>query len=148
LALGIERFIDQQHETNGKRQLSGALVLIVERDEVVRKLQRHFLEQSGYIAQFVDDGEAAFETARHSLPSLIVTEILIPKMDGLALCRRLGSDPLTQHIPVIVFSILNAAARATEAGAQAFLRKPLVGSTFLGTIKRLVAAQPSVTLEQ
>lgn len=126
----------------------GSLVLIVERDEVVRKLQRHFLENAGFATTFVDDGEAAFEIACQITPDLIVTEILIPKMDGLALCRRLKSNDSTHNIPVIVFSILNAAGRATEAGAQAFLRKPLVGPTFLGTIRRLVTAQPLATMEQ
>jgi CheY-like chemotaxis protein len=126
----------------------GSLILIVERDEVVRKLQRHFLEQGGFTVTFVDDGEAAYEIACQIAPTVIVTEILIPKMDGLALCRRLKSEEATQAIPVIVFSILNAAGRASEAGAQAFLRKPLVGPTFLGTIKRLVTAQPLATMEQ
>lgn len=126
----------------------GSLILIVERDEVVRKLQRHFLEAAGFSATFVDDGEAAFEIACQVTPDVIVTEILIPKMDGLALCRRLKSNAATQGIPVIVFSILNAAGRATEAGAHAFLRKPLVGPTFIGAIRRLVTAQPLARMEQ
>ena len=127
---------------------TGALILIVERDDVVRKLQQHFLAQAGFATQFVDDGEAALDAASRLQPAVIVTEILIPKIDGLALCRRLKSDAITQDIPLIVFSILNAAARATEAGAAVFLRKPLVGPTFVGTIRRLVNAQPLAQLEQ
>ena len=122
-------------------------ILIAERDEVVRELQRYFLENAGFATDFVADGEAALEYARLNRPALIVTEILIPKIDGLALCRRLHADPVTKIIPVVVFSILNAAARAAEAGADAFLRKPLVESTFVATIQGLVAAQSTVTLE-
>jgi CheY-like chemotaxis protein len=123
------------------------VILIAERDEVVRDLQRYFLEKAGFLIEFFGDGETAFETCRITLPVVLVTEILIPKIDGLALCRRIKADPRTQDIPVVVFSILNAGARASEAGAAAFLRKPLVESTFVATIRGTIAAQSSENLE-
>jgi CheY-like chemotaxis protein len=74
---------------------------------------------------------------------------MLPGLDGLQLCRELKQDPTTREIPVIVFSVLAAEARAKEAGASAFLRKPLVPSVLLGTIKRLVALEvPSLTESQ
>jgi CheY-like chemotaxis protein len=124
------------------------LILIAERDHAVRELQRYFLGKAGFDSWFVDDGEAALQKARAARPQVIITEILIPKIDGLALCRRLRDDPVTHNIPVIVFSILAAAARATDAGAKAFLRKPLVESIFLATIQDVIAAQPSAQMEQ
>ncbi len=124
------------------------VLLIAERDPSVRELQRHFLEKAGYALDFADDGEAALERAREARPSLIVTEILIPKIDGLALCRRLKEDPLTRDIPVIVFSILAAAARAEEAGASAFLRKPFVEGAFLDKVRELIAAPTGAREEQ
>jgi CheY-like chemotaxis protein len=124
------------------------LVLIAERDQTVRELQQYFLSKAGFAAQFADDGHAALERARVARPSLIVTEILIPKLDGLALCRRLREDPLTKDIPVIVFSILAASARAAEAGANAYLRKPLVESIFVAAVQGLIAAQPTEVLEE
>jgi CheY-like chemotaxis protein len=122
--------------------------LIAERDEAVRDLQQYFLEAAGFVVEFVADGEIALATARRHLPSVIVTEILLPKIDGLSLCRQIRADPLTAEIPVVIFSILNAAARAQEAGAQAFLRKPLVESMFISTIRSLVMPHSSVRLEQ
>lgn len=124
------------------------VILIAERDQTVRGLQEYFLGNAGFTVAFADDGEAALERARETRPALVVTEILIPKLDGLALCRRLGEDPATRHIPVIVFSILAAAGRAAEAGARAFLRKPLVESIFVAAVQDLVAAQPTVVLEE
>lgn len=123
-------------------------ILIVEHDQVVCELQRHFLQRAGFTVEFASDGESALQAAQLHQPSLIVTEILIPKIDGLALCRRLKSDPSTKHIPVIVFSILNAGARAAEAGAQGFLRKPLVETSFIAAIQRVLAPLPTATLEQ
>jgi CheY-like chemotaxis protein len=124
------------------------VILVAERDGNVRELQRYFLEDAGFAVEFADDGEAALERARQLRPALVVTEILIPKLDGLALCRRLREDPLTRQLPVIVFSILAAAARAGEAGASAFLRKPFVESIFMAAVRELVAAQPTEALEE
>jgi CheY-like chemotaxis protein len=124
------------------------VILIAERDHTVRELQEFFLGKAGLAVEFADDGEAALERARVLLPALLVTEILIPKLDGLALCRRLREDPVTADIPVVVFSILAAAARAGEAGASAFLRKPLVESVFVAAVQDLIAPRPSAVLEE
>lgn len=123
------------------------LILIAERDQNVRDLQSHFLGLAGFAVEFADDGQTALDRAHLIRPTLVITEILIPKIDGLSLCRRLGQDPLTRDIPVIVFSILAAAARAADAGAKAFLRKPFIGSVFLATVEHVIAAQPANTLE-
>jgi two-component system, cell cycle response regulator len=118
-----------------------AAILIAERDQQVRKLQQHFLSEAGFVVEFADDGLSALERARLHLPALVVTEILIPKLDGLSLCRRLREDPLTREVPVLVFSILAAQVRASEAGASSFLRKPLIDSIFVPAVQDLVAAR-------
>jgi len=123
-------------------------ILIAERDQSVRKLQRFFLERAGFAVEFSDDGQVALERALLARPALVVTEILIPRLDGLALCRRLREDPRTHDVPVIVFSILAAAQRAEEAGATVFLRKPLVDSIFVAAVRKLVAAQPTTAVEE
>lgn len=117
-------------------------ILVAERDQQVRELQQFFLEKAGFAVRFADDGEAALEQALSAKPDVVITEILIPKIDGLALCRRLTQNPATQHIPVIIFSTLSSAARASEAGAKAFLRKPFIESVFVDTIQNVIAAQP------
>lgn len=124
------------------------VILIAERDHTVRELQEFFLGKAGLTVEFAEDGQAALERARELRPALVVTEILIPRLDGLALCRRLREDPVTAHIPVVVFSILAAAARAGEAGASAFLRKPLVESVFVAAVQELIAPRPSAVLEE
>jgi CheY-like chemotaxis protein len=110
------------------------LILIAERDRTVRELQLFFLNGAGFAVEFADDGQSALERVRQDTPALLITEILIPKIDGLALCRLVRSDAAVHGLPVIVFSILAASARASDAGAAAFLRKPLVESTFLAAI--------------
>jgi two-component system, OmpR family, alkaline phosphatase synthesis response regulator PhoP len=118
-----------QHDDGGR-----AVILIVERDKNVRELQRFFLDKAGFAVAFADDGQSALDRVRLDAPALLITEILIPKIDGLTLCRLIRTDPAIGDLPVIVFSILAAAARANDAGAAAFLRKPFVESTFLAAI--------------
>jgi two-component system response regulator MprA len=113
---------------------------VVERDPHVRDLERYFLAEAGYRVQFAADGAAALELARRERPAIVITEILVPKLDGLALCRALKSDAAFGPVRVLVFSILAAAGRAREAGADAFLMKPLAERRLVDTVRALVAA--------
>ena len=124
------------------------MILIAERDQNVRDLQEHFLARAGYRVEFVDDGQTALDRAIAAKPALVVAEILIPKIDGLTLCRRLRDEPDTAGIPVVIFSILAAAARAKEAGAHAFLRKPIVEAVFVAAIESALSARSTATQEQ
>jgi len=100
--------------------LKRALILVVERNPAVQRLERFFLEQAGYGVEFVNDGLVALARAQELRPRIIVTEILVPKLDGLSLCRAIKSNPDTKEILVMIFSHLHAEDRATEAGADAF----------------------------
>jgi DNA-binding response OmpR family regulator len=114
-------------------------VLVVERDPHVRELESFFLNEAGYSVDFAEDGEAALKIARERRPGIIVTEIMVPKLDGLALCRKIKDDPETTDIIVLVFSILAAHSRAREAGADAFLMKPLAERRLVQTVRELLA---------
>jgi CheY-like chemotaxis protein len=117
-----------------------ALILVVERDPHVRRLERYFLEEAGFTVEFADDGLEAIELARELRPAIVVTEILVPKCDGLTVCRTLKSDPATGHVIVLVLSILAAEDRAREAGADAFLRKPLNDMLFIDLVRKLLGS--------
>jgi DNA-binding response OmpR family regulator len=117
---------------------------VVERDPHLRGLEVHFLQEAGFEVIFAVDGHDALKRARESRPDIVITEILVPKLDGLSLCRQLKLDPLTDGISVLVFSILAASSRAAEAGADAFLMKPLSEQRLLGTVTSLIEKrQPS-----
>jgi CheY-like chemotaxis protein len=115
-----------------------ALILVVERNPAVQRLERYLLEQAGFSVEFSGDGETALLRARELRPKIVVTEILVPRRDGLSLCRALKADPETKDIVVLVFSHLQAEERALEAGANAFLVKPLDEEHLIGTVARLL----------
>jgi CheY-like chemotaxis protein len=111
---------------------------VVERNPVVQRLERYFLEQAGFSVEFTIDGLTALSRARELHPKILVTEILVPKLDGLSLCRNIKSTPETSDILVVIFSHLQAEDRATEAGADAFLSKPLDEELLIKTVERLL----------
>jgi two-component system response regulator MprA len=124
-----------------------AVILCVERDPYVRELESYFLTEAGFGVTFAEDGLQALDLARQLHPTIIITEILVPKLDGLALCRRLKSDPATSDIAVLVFSLLAAERRAQDAGADAFLNKPLTAQALKEAVRALLAsrAAPAVS---
>jgi CheY-like chemotaxis protein len=122
-----------------------AIILVVDRDPHVRELEAHFLEQAGFSVVLAEDGAAALQSSRDITPDIVITEILVPGLDGLALCRQLKADPGTWSTAVLVFSVLSAANRAREAGADAFLRKPLADHALINTVRQLLAARKERT---
>lgn len=105
----------------------------------MRELEAYFLEEAGFAVEFTEDGESAMQRALDLKPDIVITEILVPKVDGLSLCRRLKQDAALNGIRVLIFSILAAAERAKEAGADAFLIKPLAEHTLVETVRKLMA---------
>ena len=118
-----------------------AIILVVERDPHIRELEAYFLNEAGFAVEFAADGVAALEHARTLRPDIIITEVLVPKLDGLALCRTVKLDPQLRHTVVLVFSILAVQSRAREAGADAFLMKPLAERRLVDTVRKLLPSR-------
>ena len=129
---------DDSENSDSRSVRQRALILVVERNPIVQRLERYFLEQAGYSVEFSSDGETALDRINKLKPAIVVTEILVPKLDGLSLCRIIKSDPSSRHILVLVFSHLHAEDRAREAGADAFLVKPLTEELLIETVERLL----------
>jgi len=121
-----------------------ALILVVERNPVVQRLERYFLEQAGFSVEFTVDGITALARARELKPVILASEILVPKLDGLSLCRAIKTDPETSEMLVIIFSHLHAEDRALEAGADAFLAKPVAEEVLIETVERLLSLRKVV----
>ncbi len=124
-----------------------AIILVVERDPHIRELESYFLNEAGFAVDFAADGIVALERARELQPDIIITEVLVPKLDGLALCRAVKNDPRLRHIVMLVFSILAVQSRASEAGADAFLMKPLAEKRLVDTVRQLLLLRRTSTSE-
>lgn len=89
--------------------------------------------------EFAFDGGEALSLVGSIRPDVVITEILVPRLDGLAVCREIKANPDLKGTVVLIFSILAAAGRAREAGADAFLRKPLAEQSLVRTVRELLA---------
>jgi DNA-binding response OmpR family regulator len=128
----------QRPTTTGLPKGGRAIILVVERDPHIRDLEAYFLNEAGFAVEFAADGAAALEQAQKIRPDIIITEVLVPKLDGLSLCRRVKGDANLRSTVVLIFSILAVQSRAKEAGADAFLMKPLAEQRLVDTVRQLL----------
>jgi DNA-binding response OmpR family regulator len=85
------------------------------------------LERSGYTVLQAHDGEEAWELARDARPDLAVLDVLMPKLDGFELTRRIRADEATRRIPIILLTARAQDAdvqQGFDAGADDYIRKP------------------------
>lgn len=103
------------------------VVLAADDDADILGLITFRLERSGYTVLQARDGEEAWELARSAKPDLAVLDVMMPKLDGFELTRRLRADEATKRMPII---LLTARAQESdvqegfEAGADDYMRKP------------------------
>jgi len=105
-----------------------ATILIVDDDPVVRSLMQDALEDEGFAVVEAADGVEACEHCSKTVPSLLVVDALMPKMDGFELCQELRRGASTKHVPILMATGLDdhgSIAKAYEAGATDFIAKPL-----------------------
>ncbi|OOG22935.1 adenylate/guanylate cyclase domain-containing response regulator [Thioalkalivibrio denitrificans] len=103
-------------------------LLVVDDQEVNRKILARHLELLGYRVITASTGRGALELVRKHDVDGVVLDVVMEGMDGLEVCRRLKADPATWLIPVVMVTVLNNQAdriRAMEAGADEFLSKPV-----------------------
>ena len=104
-----------------------ARILVIEDTEPIRNLLVEQLKGRGYDAVGAPDGEAGMEAVSARLPDLVLTDCLMPRLDGLGVLKRLKSDPRTRLIPVVMLTTLKdteTKTKALECGADGFLVKP------------------------
>ncbi len=111
---------------------------------------RAIFQSAGYQVLVANDGQEALETARAQRPDFVLTDILMPRLDGFQLCRALKNDPALASTPVIFYtgSYTESADRefGTALGAAAYLLKPLEPKELLAAVAK-VLGQPEPTLK-
>jgi DNA-binding response OmpR family regulator len=115
------------------------LILLVDDEPSILELSRMYLEREGFRVQSVQDGQAALETVIHAQPALVVLDVMLPKLDGFEVCRRLraSNDPA---------AILMLTARdddidkilGLELGADDYLTKPFNPRELVARVKAIL----------
>jgi DNA-binding response OmpR family regulator len=122
-----------------------ANVLIVEDEETLARNLADKLRSEGFTVSTAGDGEEGLEKVRQEHPDLIVLDIMLPRLDGLSLCRIVRRDLSTAHIPIIMLT-----ARGTEvdkivgleSGADDYIVKPFGLGEFLARVRAVLRRLP------
>ncbi len=123
-------------------EILSPLILVSDDDSAILDLLRLILERAGYRVARSQWPYETLELAGRLQPDLITTDIMKPEMDGIEMIRRLGADPASRHIPVVVVSacaITTIVQAALEAGAVCFLYKPFLPSRLATAVASILA---------
>jgi len=118
-------------------------ILVVDDSITTRTLEKNILEAAGYVVQLATDGQEALGTiAAEGIPDLVVSDVVMPRLDGFGLTRRIKEDPRTSELPVILVTSLDSSedkARGIEVGADAYITKSSFDqNNLLETIEQLI----------
>jgi CheY-like chemotaxis protein len=113
-------------------------ILIIEDNELNLELATALLEAAGFAVLQARCAEIGLRLARAALPDLILMDLSLPGIDGLAATRNLKADPAMHHVPVIaltVHSMRRDARIIADAGCDGYLTKPINTRTFPGQVR-------------
>ena len=109
----------------------------MEDEPAIAAVLQDLLEAEGYEVATAGDGHAALRRLAEVRPALVLSDVMMPRLDGWALCRALQADARYAAIPVVLMSAGAAPAGAAGCVYAAFVRKPFEVDTLLTTIRRV-----------
>ena len=120
-------------------------ILVVDDDPDILRGTCLRLRAGGFLTIQAVDGEAAITEAIAEQPCAILLDVRMPKMNGLAVLRKLSELPATSHIPVVILSAsVVDRQQALDSGARFFLAKPYDGARLLDAVRAVTQEQPQV----
>jgi len=122
-------------------------ILVVDDEPQITRVLRTSLSGSGYEIQIANEGETALEIAASWSPDLVITDISMPNMDGLELCRRLR---ILGRVPILVLSVKDeerTKVQALDAGADDYVTKPFSMDELLARVRAHLRRVPDSTLQ-
>ncbi|MEQ9441430.1 MAG: two-component regulator propeller domain-containing protein [Cyclobacteriaceae bacterium] len=153
VALLKNEFLVTQEDTQNQKtpyvvDKSRATVLVVEDNTDLRKFIAHRLNKTYNILE-AKDGEAGLRLAEEHNPSLVISDVMMPRMDGLKLCATLKGNLSTSHIPVVLLtakSTIENQIEGLEIGADDYLPKPFNVDLLEARVKNLIDSRNKLRL--
>jgi PleD family two-component response regulator len=121
--------------------LSSQRILVVDDEEHIRKIIKFQLEKAGYSVETAEDGVEALKVIESCPPDLILLDLMMPKLDGYEVCKRLKSNYETSHIPVIMVTAkadLENKLQGFEDGANDYIAKPFAVTELLVRVRNVL----------
>ncbi|MDF2230992.1 response regulator [Albimonas sp. CAU 1670] len=117
-------------------------VLIAEDEPHIVESLRFILAREGYAVAEAGDGESAFQSVEAERPDLLILDVMLPRLNGFELLRRLRADPALTGLPVIMLTAKGQAQdrrTAEDIGADAFITKPFSNRDVVDHVHRLIS---------
>ena len=117
------------------------LILIAEDSLTQAETLRYMLERSGYTVRHAIDGKDALAAVREEKPLMIISDILMPEMDGYGLCKMIKDDDTLWNIPFILLTALADSTdviKGIECGADSYMMKPYTEKYLLSRINQIL----------
>lgn len=118
-------------------------ILVVDDEPQITRVLRTSLNAQGYEIRAANDGETALEIAKDFAPDLVITDLAMPNMNGIELCRRLRQ---TSQVPIIVLSVRGeerSKVEALDSGADDYVTKPFSTGELLARIRAALRRSPA-----
>ena len=122
-------------------------ILAVDDEKHIVRLVQVNLERAGYEVVTASDGVEALEQVKNELPDMIVCDVMMPRMDGFEVLRRLKADQSTREIPVIMLTAKAQDAdvfKGWQSGVDAYLTKPFNPMELLAFVRRIFKSLESM----
>jgi len=126
---------------------NGPLVLIVEDDPETRQYLVDLLNRHGFRTDAAHNGLQALDKALASPPDLVLSDIVVPGIDGIELCRRLRADKRTRAVPLLAvtgYEDRHYRVRALDAGADRVLIKPFEPEVLVREVRELASQRAGI----
>ncbi|BBH53643.1 MULTISPECIES: response regulator [Fluviispira] len=120
-------------------------ILIVDDALTVRNLAKYALSKGGYNILEAEDGSVGLAVTRSNTVDLIISDLNMPKMNGLEMAKAIKSDPKTQNIPIFMLSTVasqEVAQQGKEIGIMVWIVKPFVPDKLLAAVKKVLEGIP------
>ena len=118
-------------------------ILVIDDEITIVEMLSEFLEEEGFQVMTAFNGQEGLERLASVRPSVVVSDVMMPVLDGWELCRRMQADPRYRSIPVVLMSAVRTAPSLDGCNYTALLMKPFELDEMLQTITRLLKPNAS-----
>lgn len=143
----VKNIIAEQNQTfitgNEDYDSNRPLVLVIDDNESMRTYLKGILQKKYNVAE-AQNGEEGLKMARKVVPQLVVSDVMMPVMDGLEFCLRMKEEVSTCHIPIILLTAKSLEEQRTEGyqkGADSYITKPFTADTLIARIENLLKSR-------
>ena len=119
-----------------------ARILVVDDEPDIVRVVVKIMEARGHTVATAKDGAEAIERVKADPPDVVILDLNLPKLDGYEVCKRIKTDPATQHVPVVMMTAayvsVDDARTGSAAGADEYVVKPFLREVLVHNVERLL----------